>query len=79
MVGLKHIELFHVNDSAKPLGSRVDRHAGIGLGHIGESGFCRLVTDKRFRKLPMILETPKSAADGTAMDPVNLAKLRSFL
>ena len=79
VVGLKQLKCFHVNDSAKEFGSRVDRHAGIGLGKIGEVPFRRLVNDKRFTKLPMILETPKEADDDTAMDPVNLAKLRSFL
>lgn len=79
VIGLTHLKLFHLNDSVKPFGSRVDRHAGIGLGQIGESAFRRLVTDKRFATLPMILETPKDDAAGKAMDPVNLAKLRSFL
>jgi deoxyribonuclease IV len=79
VVGLKQIRFFHVNDSLKPLASRVDRHAGIGLGEIGEDFFRRLVTDRRFAKLPMVLETPKHDADKTEMDPVNLAKLRSFL
>jgi deoxyribonuclease-4 len=63
----------------KPLGSRVDRHAGIGLGQIGMDAFRRLITDDRFRTRPMILETPKEDADGRAMDPVNLAVLRGFL
>lgn len=79
VIGLKHLKLFHLNDSVKPLGSRVDRHAGIGLGQIGEAAFRRLVTDERFATLPMILETPKEDAAGQAMDPINLAKLRSFL
>lgn len=79
VIGLKHLKLFHLNDSVKPLGSRVDRHAGIGLGQIGEAAFRRLVTDPRFADLPMILETPKEDAAGKAMDPINLAKLRSFL
>lgn len=79
VIGLKQIKLFHLNDSAKPFASRVDRHAGIGIGQIGEVPFRRLVNDPRFRKLPMILETPKEAADGTPMDPVNLGKLRAFL
>ncbi len=79
LVGLKRIKCFHLNDSVKGLGCRVDRHAGLGLGMIGEEPFRRLVNDPRFAKLPMILETPKEAADGTAMDPVNLAKLRSFV
>jgi deoxyribonuclease-4 len=78
VVGLKQIKAFHLNDSVKGLGSRVDRHAGIGLGQIGENAFRRLVTDKRFRNHPMILETPKEV-EGVAMDPVNLAKLRGFL
>ena len=79
VVGLKQLKCFHVNDSAKEFGSRVDRHAGLGLGKIGELPFRRLVNDKRFAKLPMILETPKEADDGTEMDPVNLALLRSFV
>jgi deoxyribonuclease-4 len=78
-VGLKRIEVFHVNDSVKGLGSRVDRHAGLGLGEIGEAAFQCLVRDKRFRKVPMILETPKEDDAGEPMDPVNLAKLRAWL
>ncbi|WP_439624416.1 deoxyribonuclease IV [Gemmata sp.] len=79
VVGFEHIKLFHVNDSVPGLGSRVDRHAGLGLGQIGIEFFRRLVTDPRFRDLPMVLETPKEADDGTEMDPVNLAVLRGFL
>ena len=78
LIGLARLELFHVNDSAKPLGSRVDRHAGIGLGEIGTNAFRRLVTDPRFQHLPMIIETPKKDDDGNEMDAVNLARLRSF-
>jgi deoxyribonuclease-4 len=78
VVGRKQIKVFHLNDSVKGLGSRVDRHAGIGLGEIGETAFRRLVGDKRFRNHPMILETPKED-EGVAMDPVNLAKLRGYL
>jgi deoxyribonuclease-4 len=78
VVGLDQLKLFHVNDSVKPLGSRVDRHAGLGLGQMGLDAFRRLVTDPRFRDLPMILETPKEDGDGKAMDPVNLAILDGF-
>ncbi len=79
IVGLKQIRCFHLNDSVKGLGSRVDRHAGIGLGKIGENAFRRLVTDRRFRDRPMILETPKEDDEGKPMDAVNLGKLREFL
>ncbi len=76
VIGLTNLKLFHVNDSVKPLGSRVDRHAGLGLGQIGEGAFRLLVNDARFDALPMILETPKERPDGEEMDPINLAKLR---
>ena len=79
IVGLGHIRLFHVNDSAKPLGSRVDRHAAIGQGEIGMDAFRRLITDPRFQDRPKILETPKEDDDGNDMDPVNLAVLRGFV
>jgi deoxyribonuclease-4 len=79
LIGIKRIDVFHLNDSVKGLGAKVDRHAGIGLGQIGEAAFRLLINDKRFAKKPMILETPKEDAAGNAMDPVNLAKLRSFL
>jgi deoxyribonuclease-4 len=59
----------------KPLGSRVDRHAHIGRGCLGLEPFRLLVNDPRFRKHPMILETPK-AGD---MDRVNLGVLRGLL
>jgi deoxyribonuclease-4 len=77
-VGLRQLKLFHVNDSLKPLGSRVDRHAGIGLGQIGELAFRKLVTDRLFGMHPMILETPKEDSNGNAMDPVNLVRLRAL-
>jgi len=79
VVGVARLKVVHVNDSVKPLGSRVDRHAGLGLGHIGEVAFRCLVTDPRLAEVPMILETPKEDADGNLMDPVNLAKLRRYL
>ncbi len=79
LIGLRRLCLFHLNDSQKPLGSRVDRHASIGLGEMGEVPFRRLVRDPRFADTPMVLETPKEDDEGTAMDPVNLAKLKSFL
>lgn len=75
-VGLRWIRAFHLNDSLKPCGSRVDRHAHIGEGTIGRTGFASLMQDSRFADLPMILETPKGD-DGT-MDRVNLNRLREM-
>jgi deoxyribonuclease-4 len=78
VIGLPHLKLFHLNDSVKGLGSRVDRHAGIGQGEIGEAAFKVISADKRFPSTPMILETPKYDDDGNELDPVNLSRLRVF-
>jgi hypothetical protein len=56
--GLSHVHLMHANDSRAPLGSRIDRHAGIGEGHIGREGFRRLLRHPQLRRVPFILETP---------------------
>jgi deoxyribonuclease-4 len=79
VIGLNRLKLFHVNDSKKPLGSRVDRHEAIGKGQLGLEAFRLLMNDPRFEKVPRILETPKEDADGNEMDPVNLALLRSLV
>jgi deoxyribonuclease-4 len=79
VVGLSRLRLFHVNDSLKPLGSRVDRHAHIGRGQLGLEPFRLLVNDRRFRNRPMILETAKEEVDEKDMDAVNLAALRGLV
>jgi deoxyribonuclease-4 len=66
-----------LNDSKTPLGSRVDRHAGIGQGHIGKDAFRHIVNDARFKELPGCLETPKSK--DLHEDVENLAILRSLV
>jgi deoxyribonuclease-4 len=79
VVGIKRIEAFHLNDSLKPLGSRVDRHAHIGRGHLGLEPFRLLLNDPRFRRHPMLLETPKGGENGQSLDALNLATLRGLL
>jgi deoxyribonuclease-4 len=78
VIGLDQIACIHLNDSQRELGSRVDRHAHVGQGHIGLEGFRLLVNDPRFRHVPMILETPKGD-DPIASDRHNLAVLRSLV
>lgn len=78
-VGIERIRCIHTNDSLKPAGSHVDRHAHIGRGTIGLAGFRRLLRDKRLAGIPRILETPKETApDGRDYDAVNLEILRSL-
>jgi deoxyribonuclease-4 len=75
VIGLKWLRAFHVNDSLRPQGSRVDRHAHLGQGCLGLEPFRLLVNDPRFRNRPMILETPKE----NDMDAVNLRTLRELV
>ena len=77
VIGIERIKAFHLNDSQKDLGSRVDRHTHIGEGYVGLEGFRAIVNDPRFAELPMILETPKG--EDLAEDIENLAKLRGLL
>jgi len=85
IVGLDRLRVFHLNDSKKPLGSRVDRHEHIGKGHIGLRTFRRLLNDPRFAGMPMLIETQKSAwreRTRPAVDPfdeMNLRTLRKLL
>lgn len=58
IVGLSHLYALHLNDSLKPLGSCVDRHANLGEGEIGMDCFNFLMKDPRTKHLPKYLETP---------------------
>jgi deoxyribonuclease-4 len=85
LVGFERLKAFHLNDSKKPLGSRVDRHEHIGQGCLGLDPFRRIVNDRRFRDLPMLLETPKAqgkAKGAIEVDPLderNLETLRGLM
>jgi len=78
-VGCRRLLAFHLNDSLRPFGSRLDRHAHIGRGELGLEPFRLLVNDPRFRNRPMVLETAKEDGDVDDMDAVNLATLRGLL
>ena len=66
-----------MNDSKKPLGSRVDRHEHIGKGFIGLQGFSNIMNDRRLKRIPKILETPKGKEQ--LEDLENLAVLESLI
>jgi deoxyribonuclease-4 len=81
IVGFERLTLFHMNDSKRPLGSRVDRHTHIGEGWVGLDGFARIVNDRRFRGLPMLLETPKAEGRASGLivaDPLDARNLRTL-
>lgn len=63
IIGLDKLKVFHLNDSKKELGSRIDRHKNIGEGFIGIEAFRLLINDPRFYNIPKILETPGNISD----------------
>ncbi len=76
LLGTEKLALFHMNDSKKPLGSRVDRHDHVGRGLIGPAGFAALMQDERFSAVAKIIETPPG--DKHCDDFANLALLRQL-
>ncbi len=73
IVGMKHLKMFHLNDSKVGLGEKKDRHEHIGDGHIGLKGFEALAEDKRLEKYSFILETQH---DKVAKDIAIMKKFR---
>jgi len=74
LVGLSRLQVWHLNDSKKPLGSRVDRHEHIGEGELGAGAFRLLLNDPTFAALPMLIETPDEKRFAE-----DLAKLWSYI
>jgi deoxyribonuclease-4 len=79
LIGIDRIRAWHLNDSKKPLGSRVDRHEHIGEGCLGLEPFRHILNDARFADVPMYLETEKGERDGEDLDAINLRTLKSLI
>ncbi|HEU5246381.1 MAG TPA: deoxyribonuclease IV [Candidatus Udaeobacter sp.] len=77
VVGLDYLAALHLNDSKTACGSRVDRHEHIGKGKIGLAAFRFIMRDRRFRKIPKVLETPKGK--DLREDVINLKTLRRLM
>ena len=58
MIGFSRIVLIHLNDTKERLRSRIDRHAIVGEGHIGEKALREFAMDKRLQHSDIILELP---------------------
>ncbi|HEV7498966.1 MAG TPA: deoxyribonuclease IV [Vicinamibacteria bacterium] len=75
IVGLDKLKAIHLNDSKRERGSRVDRHARTGEGFLGRATFARILNDRRFRNLPLVVETPGPAAEWKK----EIARLRALV
>lgn len=73
IIGFHYLKGFHLNDSKKALGSRVDRHDSLGEGALGLKVFERIMQDPRFEDIPMVLETPD-----TSLWPQEISILKKF-
>jgi deoxyribonuclease-4 len=76
-IGFEHLRCLHLNDSKTPFASRRDRHELIAEGSLGAEPFRRIMNDRRFAKIPKILETPKGD-DGVTQDRNMLSRLRRY-
>ena len=74
LVGLDRVGSLHLNDSQKPLGSNVDRHANVGEGELGEEGCAVFLSEPRFQGLPLVLETPGPQRSGPTAEEIALAR-----
>jgi deoxyribonuclease-4 len=77
VIGLDRLVAIHLNDSKTACGSQVDRHEHIGQGKIGLDAFRFIMRDRRLRKIPKVLETPKGK--DLREDVVNLKRLQRLV
>jgi deoxyribonuclease-4 len=82
LIGLDRLRVFHGNDSKRPCGSRVDRHAHVGEGCLGLEPFRWLMGDRRFAGLPILIETEKTSSlckpNQIVADPLDVRNLETL-
>jgi deoxyribonuclease-4 len=77
LVGLERLHSLHLNDSQTPLGSNRDRHANVGQGELGDRGCAAFLSEPRFERLPLVIETQGPDGQGPSGSEVALCfKLR---
>lgn len=74
IIGLKHLELIHLNDSEFDLNTNKDRHAHIGEGKIGLENFKYIINHDKLKDTLFIIETPQF--DGEDKDVKTILKLK---
>lgn len=71
----QHLKAIHLNDSVYPYRSYKDRHANIGKGEIGEKPFRAFLASPYAERVPVVLETPVSAASTHAQEIAEVHRL----
>jgi deoxyribonuclease-4 len=72
LIGLRRLAMIHFNDTHSGLGSRHDRHAHLGEGHIGSAGMAHLLRHPALAGVAFYLETPHMEH---GYDAVNMARV----
>ncbi len=75
VIGLEQLRVIHLNDSKEGFRSKVDRHARIGEGFIGETGFRALLSHRKVRTTPLILETPMETREQELQEMEHVRRL----
>lgn len=75
LIGLEHLKFIHLNDAKFDLGSKKDRHENIGQGKIGKEGIKSILGNPVIRKLPLILETPRTGDLKTDIQDIKMVRL----
>jgi apurinic endonuclease APN1 len=75
-LGLKNLKVVHLNDSKSGLSSHIDRHENVGQGRLGKETIRQILHLPVFQNLPLILEVPGFANQGT--DEKNIKILREL-
>lgn len=76
-IGLKKLEVIHMNDSRDKLNDLRDRHENIGKGYVGIEVFKNFLNHPKTRHIPFIIETP--GFDGNGPDKENIDILKSLI
>jgi deoxyribonuclease-4 len=76
VVGLKHLQCIHLNDSKHECGTNKDEHAHIGEGRIGEEGMRTLINHADLADVPLVLETPNEDGKGFEWNIERVKELR---
>jgi deoxyribonuclease-4 len=74
-VGFERLGLVHANDAMFERGSRRDRHAWIGDGFIGETGFAAMLCSPEIAHVPAVVEMK---GDKPMKDIVNIDRLKAL-